>query len=601
MIKRIGLLIVTLLFTFTSWASLVDFVMSGPGVVGKKEQFRLTLTLNQRGGENLKLPNLGNFEVLMGPSTSSSSSIQIINGKTTQNFTYSYTFILRAKKTGKFTIRPASIEVNSKVYQSNSINIEVIEGSSNPTNSRNRVAPQQQQVTDQIKKEDLFVKVELNKTNVFKGQHVIATAKVYSRVNLSGFQDVKFPSYEGFWTQDIDLPQNIQLEREVYKGEIYNVGTLKKTILFPQQTGKIKIDPFEVECAIVQRRARRSIFDDFFDQGRTVIAKVASKPLTVTVKDIPAINNFSGGVGSFSIKGSLNKQTVKANDAVTLKIDISGNGNLKLIKPLKIDFPADFEVYDPKTANNLKTSENGVSGSVTFEHLFIPRHQGEYTIPEISFVYFNPVSARKISKKIGPFTINVEKGDDSQTATVVSSFSKEDVKFIGKDIRFIKQGNTRLIKTGHTFFGTLAFYLFYLISILGLAIIVLLYRQQAKRNANLVLVKHKKASKLARKHLKNASLQLKQNNREEFYEAVLKAFWGYLSDKLNLPMADLNRDKAVETLHANNVEEALVTEFISIVDKCEFARFAPAESEAQMSDLYIEAEQVMNKIDKQIR
>ncbi len=581
------------------WADNVRFTMSTPNVVSTNEQFRLTLALNEQG-ENIKLPEMSDFDVLMGPSTSTSYNFQSINGKTVQSRNFSYTFVLRAKKEGKFTIRPASIEVDGKVYQSNSINIEVVKGSAKKSNTQRNNTTQQS--SQNIEKNDLFAKIHLSKSSVYKGEHLVATFKVYTKVQLSGFDDVKFPSFEGFWTQDIDIPKNIQLTREAYNGQIYNVGILKKMVLFPQQTGKIKIDPLRLECRIVQRTRAGSVFDDFFATPRTVKAIATSNPVTIDVKPLPAEpQEFSGAVGSFKITSSIDKTEVKANDAITLKTTISGNGNLKLIDPLTIGFPVDFEVYDPKTSSSVRTTEKGTTGSITHEYLFQPRHAGEYTIPAVVFVYFDPAQGKYITRKTQSYTLTVEKSDDPQGTTVVSSFSKEDVRFIGKDIRYIKQGKTNLRKTNYTFFGTLEFFLIYLIAIVVLGIIYLLNQKRVKDNANLALVRNRRASKLARKHLKKASGYLKSNNNEAFYDAVLKAFWGYLSDKLNLTVADLNRETAVASLKGNNVKEELINEFIDIVDTCEFARFAPSAEHAQMSSWFKKAESVMNKIDRQIR
>lgn len=604
MIKKLIFLILLLIPAFYAEADSVKFTMSGPNVVSVGEQFRLSFTLNERGSD-LQLPEISNFDVLMGPSTSQSSSIQIINGKTTQSVSFSYIFILRAKEEGTYTIRPASIKVNGKVYESNDLEIQVVKGQKPQNSSGNQQQQQSTAASGTINKEDLFVKVDLDKQNVFKGEQIIATVKIYVApdVPITNFDDVKLPSYAGFWTQEIDIPNQISFSREVFNKKIYQVGVLKKTILFPQQTGKITIDPFEITCLVRQRvRQQRSFFDDFFDNYRTIQAKVVSDPVNINVKDLPSKPaSFYGAVGNLNFSASLDKKQLKSNEAATLKITISGSGNLRLIDAPKIEFPADFEVYDPKTNESLNASSNGLNGSKTFEYLFIPRFAGDYSIPPIKFASFNPASKQFKYEQSQAFSLHVEKGSDDQNTTVTSAYSKEDVRFIGKDIRYIKQGQYKLRPKESSFYGSLAFYLIYLGSLLLFALIALVYRKKLKENANVQLIRNKKANKVARKRLKVAAIHLKQDKDEEFYEAVLKAFWGYLSDKLSIPAADLNRENASESLKKRQVTTETISEFIHIVDTCEYARYAPSAVEGTKEDLYQKAASLMGKLEKQIR
>jgi len=587
----------------------VEFVMEGPEVVAIGEQFRLGFTLNDRGTD-LQLPDLSNFDVLMGPSTSQSSSIQIINGKTTQSQSFSYIFVLRAKKEGKFTIRPASIKVGGKTYESNSLNIEVVKGQ--PQQQQSQGGQQQgggQQQDDtptgNISKDNLFVRVAVDKSSVSKGEQILATVKLYINQNvpLNGFDDVKLPSYEGFWTKDIEVPTQINFTREVYNGRIYQVGVLKKTILFPQQVGNIRIDPFEISCLVRQRvRQQQSFFDDFFDNYRVVKAKVVSDPVTINVKDLPGQpDGFTGAVGNFSFNGALDKTEGKTNEAMTLKLTVSGNGNLNLINPPKIELPQDFESYEPKTSDKTIASENGMSGSISFEYLFIPRYAGNFTIPAVKFVFFNPNTRQFETKTTEAFNIHVEKGKDDGKSSVVSSYSKEDVKMIGKDIRFIKQNKSVLKQKGSSFYGTFEFYLIYILSIAGFAVFFVLNRKKIKENENIVLVKNKRANKVALKRLKEASAFLKNNQQEQFYEAVIKALWGYLSDKLSIPVADLNREKAAASLLEKGISQEVVSELMKIIDDCEFARYAPAAFSGTMTEIYDGAAKVMGIFEKLIK
>lgn len=607
MIRKIKILLILLFVGYGAMADNVRFTMEGPEAVAVGDQFRLSFTLNESGSD-LQLPDLSNFDLLMGPSTSQSSSFQMINGKTTQSTSFSYIFVLRAKKEGKFTVRPASIKVDGKTYESNSMEIQVVKGQ--PQKQQSSAAQQGSQAqeatpTGNISKDDLFVRLILDKTNASKGEQILATVKLYisQNVPLNGFDEVKLPSYEGFWTKEIDVPQQVNFTREVYNGKIYQVGILKKTILFPQQTGTIKIDPFEITCLVRQKvRQQQGFFDDFFDNYRVMKAKVVSDPITMNVKDLPnQPANFSGAVGNFSFNGSLDKTDIKSNEAVTLKLTVTGSGNLALINPPKIELPQDFEAYEPKTTERTVANDNGLSGSISFEYLFIPRFAGNFTIPAIEFVFFNPSSRQYETRSTQAFRLNVQKGSDDQNASVMNSYSKEGVTMIGKDIRFIKQNESNLQPKGSSFYGTLGFYSVYAISMLAFAVVFVVNRKRIKESADFALVRNKRANKVAFKRLKVAAGHMKNNQSEQFYESVIKALWGYLSDKLSIPVADLNRERASAILLKRGIDQKIVNELMRLIDDCEFARFAPAAFSGTMKEIYDGAAKVMGIFEKQIK
>lgn len=607
MIKKITTYFLFFFVIFTAHAEDTRFIMSAPNAVEMGKQFRLSFTLNERG-TNLNLPPglTDNFDLLMGPSTGQSTSISTINGRTTTEVTYSYTYILRAKQEGTFEIRPASIEVDGKVFESNELNIQVVKAQSQPSQpqSGNNTNNSQQAESADLGKDNLFVRVEMNRTNVFRGQQIIATVKLYVNPNIpiSGFEEVNLPTYEGFYTQDVEIPQQINFTREVYDNKIYQVGVLKKTILFPQQNGRITVDPINMTLLVQQRVKQRSFFDDFFSGLRTVRATVSSSPVSVSVKDLPpAPANFMGGVGNFEVSSSISGTDVTTNDAVTLTVRISGSGNIRLIRNPELQLPSDFEVYDPQSNDNVNATNNGVTGSKTIEYLFQPRFEGDYTIPSIKFAYFNPATGSYVTKSTDEYELHVEKGSVDQSATVVSSLRKEDVQLIGQDIRFIKQGDVSFKPKGFTFFGTLGFYSMYAGSSIFFLILFLVYRKKARENANIALMRNKKANRVATKRLKAASGYMKQNNNEAFHESILKAFWGYLSDKLGIPVADLNRDSAVASLKNKNVDENVIDDFVEVVDQCEFARYAPVGGAEARSELYSKAESTMSRLEKQIK
>ena len=593
------LIFIFLLFVLPGWAAdKVTFTMEAPQVVEMGEQFRLSFTVNANG-QNLKLPDLGDFDVLMGPSTSTSSSFQIINGVSSQSVSYSYLYVLRAKKEGRFNINPGSITVNGTEYKSNAQSIEVVKGSAKPSNGG---VDEPTSTPGTVPKKDLFVKLILDKRSLYKGEHLTAAIKIYSKVNLNGFEDISIPNFEGFWTQDIQLPQQISLQRETFNGEIYNVGTLKKTLLFPQQTGNITIGSVKIDCIVQQRvKKSQSMFDDFFDSFANVKATIISDPVSINVSPLPSPPAaFSGAVGKFDIRSSITAKSVRENDAITIKLDVNGNGNIKLINPPKINFPADFEVYDPKTNSNFAASEQGLNGNITFEYLFLPRFAGTYTIPAVNFVFFDTDSKRFVTKTTEEYKIKVEKGDGTRSQ-MVNAVAKEDLKQLGTDIRYIKTAGAPLKTKGYTFFGSFSFYLLYISGILVLLAIYLLNQKRIRENANVARMKNKKASKVALKRLKEASGHLQSGSDEKFYESVTRAFWGYLSDKLTIPASELSREKASEELTNHSVSTTIVERFVQLLDTCEYARYAPGGGTAKMHELFEEATDVMSVMEKEIK
>ncbi|MDA3930123.1 MAG: BatD family protein [Prolixibacteraceae bacterium] len=596
MVKK--LLVILLLFIgIRTFAEDTKFTMKAPGIVSAGDQFSLTLMLNAKG-EDLRMPKIENFDILMGPSVSQSRSFQSVNGKMTQSISYTYTYILRANKVGTYSISPAAIKSKRKIYESNSISIEVIQGRKPATNSSNN----QQGTTASTSKDNLFIQFETDKKSVFKGEMINTTFKLYSRVNLS-IVDQTLPSLEGFWTQDIDIPSADQTRtQEAVDGVIYNVYTLQKKVLIPQQTGTLTIEPAEMVFNIQQRVRSQNVFDDFFGSVQNIKTEVKSKPIPITVKELPSTpQGFKGAVGKFSVTSSIDKASITANEAITLKVRVDGNGNLKHINPFDFNFPPDFEVYDAKTSYNFKASESGIIGSTTFEQIFIPRFAGDYTIPAQKFVYFEPRSKTYKTVYTKQFDIHVERGADDQNTTVVSSLSKENLKFIGEDIRYIKQDDLNLSKMNNTFFGSTLFYASFAGSLLAFILLILFQKKRLRENSNLALMRNKKASKMARKHLKAAAVCVKNNNKDEFFDALLKAFWGYLSDKLTLPFSELSRDNARTTLAQYSVDETTIEEFISVVDTCEMAKFAPTAVSDSIDELYKKGSKLIARFEKQIR
>lgn len=580
----------------------VEFSATAPRVVEMGEQFRVSYALNAKG-KDFKEPAFENFRVLSGPNVSSSSSVQIINGQMSQSVSYTYTFIVMAASEGTFTIPGASVNVKGKSYQSNSLTVEVVKGSQQAQSAGD--ATNNNVNKPQSAKGKVFVTVEVNKKNLYQGENLVAEIKVYTQLDLAGFDEVKFPPFTGFWSQDMETPQQIQLHRENVNGQIYNVGLIKKVLLFPQRSGEIEIDPFELTVVTQERLRSNNPFDDFFGGNyRRVPVKTVSKPVAIQVKPLPANkpDNYSGAVGTYQMNASLDKQQVKANEAINLKVKISGTGNLKLIKPVKVDFPPDLDVYDPKTSLNSKVTAQGEAGSVAFNYLFIPRFAGTYRIAPITFSYFDSNTKSYKTLTSQEFQIKVERGsgDEEMTSGVVQTLSKEDVKFIGKDIRFLKT-DTSLHKKETLWFGSLKFYLVYGISLLLFLFIILVRMTQIKQNANQAKVKNRKANRISQKRLKVAAKYMKQNNTEKFYDEVLRATWGYLSDKLAIPVSGLSKDNVTEILNQHQVDEENQSNLMDLLNSCEFARYAPSSVSGGMEEVYKKAGNLISKLDQKIK
>jgi hypothetical protein len=591
-----------LIFCYNAGAQDVQFTADAPGVVEMGEQFRLTYTLNARPS-SFNPPDLTDFYVLSGPNQSTSTSFQIINGKSSQSITVTYTYYIQATTVGTFTISPANAVVDKKEYTSNSVSIEVVgeQKSAPPDQDQETPSTQPQQLTD----DELFVKVLVDKKTVYQGQHLIATIKIYTRLPITGFGSSEMPDFHGFWSQDIESPTQINLQRENVSGVIYNTGVIRKVLLFPQKNGEITIDPFKLETYVRQQlRTPRSIFDDFFSPSYTNVSKIlVSEPVKINVKSLPSgqPSTFTGAVGSMNINASIDKSNVKTNDAITLRFVVSGNGNLKLIEAPKIDFPPDFDTFDPKVSTNIQNTSNGQTGNKTFEYLLIPRHAGNYRIPPVSFSYFNPGKNDYYTLQTSEFRIAVEKGEEDEQVNVISGLSKEDLKILGSDILFIKTYPFKLFPSGKTLFGSLPFYLLYIIPLLLFILIVLIRRAHIKKRQNIELFKNRKASKVARKKLKQALRHLRQEQKEEFFESLLHAFWGYLSDKLSIPISELSRESAEKNLSTHLGDKELIGRFIKVIDDCEMARYSPQSGTEQMDTLYKEAMNLIIKMEQNLR
>ena len=600
--RKIILFFILISTVIGAWADGITFSANAPEVVVSGDQFRLSFTINSQKVRDFRAPSIKGFEVLMGPSRS--TQYQNYNGVVTNSITFTY--ILMAEKEGTYTIPGATIVADGNNYTSNSVEIKVLppdqsSGSGNSTSAR---SSRNQANSGKITDKELFMTATASKTNVYEQEAILLTYKVYTHVNLTAL-DGDIPDLKGFHTQEVELPNQKTYSLEHYNGRNYNTLVWRQLVLFPQQTGQIEIPSVTFEGTVSQMVASADPFDAFFNGGNYVkITKnIVTPKLTINVKELPAGKpaNFSGGVGEFTLSSSINTQELKTNDAVTIKLIISGTGNMKLINTPEVGFPQDFEIYDPKVDNKFNLTRNGLSGNKVIEYLAIPRHAGTYTIPPIEFSYFDLKSQSYKTLKTDAYTLNVAKGEGNSDQVVANFTSKEDLKVLGQDIRYIKTGDTHLTKKDDYFFGSISYYLWYIIP-LGLFIAFLaINRKQAMENANVAKVRTKKANKVATKRMKNAGKLLAEKKSEAFYDEVLKALWGYISDKLSMPVSQLSKDNIEEELQKHQVSEELIKEFINNLNECEFARYAPGNQDEKMDKIYSSAIDVISKMENSIK
>lgn len=605
--------IIFLLFTIlAAWqvkaADKVRFVAEAADVVVSGDQVRLVFTVNSQDIKDFRAPSIKGFDVLMGPSRSQQSSIQIINGKRTSNSSTAFTYILLAGSPGTYTIPAASVEVNGEKVFSNAISIKVLPQDQNSGNSGNNgggsaSSSRSQAAGSRISANDLFITATASKTTVHEQEAILLTYKVYTVVNLRQLYG-KMPDLKGFHTQEVELPQQKTFTLEHYKGRNYNTTVWSQYVLFPQQTGKLEIPSITFDGVVAQQTVSDDPFDAFFNGGGYVEVKkkITTPKVVINVQPLPAKPaGFSGAVGEFKLASSINATDVKTNDAVTIKLTLSGTGNMKLIGTPEVKFPQDFEIYDPKVTDDYKLTNSGLTGTKTFEYLAIPRHAGNFTIPAVEFTYFDLKSNSYKTLKTEAYNLKVAKGQGNADQVISDFTNKESVKMLGKDIRFIKLGDSSLRPKGDFFFGTVGYYLCYLIPLLLFVVFAVIYRQKALENANVAKVKTKKANKVATRRMKLAGKLLAENKKNEFYDEVLKALWGYISDKLSIPVSQLSKDNIEAELTNYGVQEVLIAEFIGVLNECEYARYAPGNENEAMDKVYSASVEVISKMENSIK
>ena len=590
-----------------AWVAFADaqrLVVNAPSQVSVNENFRLTYTVNTQNAKDFRIGSIPDaFEVITGPYTSSQSSFQMVNGHTSSTSSMTYTFILCASKGGTFIIPPANVVANGKRIASKAVKVKV-SGESQNNGGAPRMhddADDQPRLRDAgtpVSGRDLFIKVSANKRRVHEQEPILLTYKVYTLVDLTQL-DGKMPDLTGFHTQEIPQPQQKSFHLERVNGRPYRCVTWSQYVMYPQMTGKLEIPGITFNGTVIQQNRNVDPFEAFFNGGSGYIEvkrAIKAPGMTIQVDPLPKRPaNFSGGVGKFNISAQINKNEVKANDPVTIRVVVGGTGNLKLIKQPVVNFPTDFDKYDAKVTDKTKLTTNGVEGNMIYDFLAVPRNQGKYVIPAIEFVYYDVDANAYKTIKTQSFNLDVAKGDGNPNAPVDYSDLKD------KDIHPIKEGGYEVQDVHDIFYGSVAYWVTLSVLFVVFAGVLIVFRKRAIDNADITKLKVKKANRIATKRLKYASTLMLKNDHDKFYDEVLRALWGYVGDKLNMPVEQLSKDNIAERLATKNVDEETISMFIRAVDECEFNRYAPGDVKGNMNQTFEAAMTAIIKIEDVLR
>lgn len=589
----------------------ISFRASAPSSVEVGGKFRVQFTVNTQNVSNFSAPDFKGFDVIYGPSTSSQSSFQIINGHTSQSSSIVYTFVLMGNDPGTYTIGSASIQVDGKTVKSKPVQVRVLPGGAGGSssgggysgNSRtNHSSPSSSSSSGpNISGKDLFMTATASRTNVHEQEAILLTYKIYTLVDLTQM-DGKLPTLDGFQIQEIPLPRNKEFTVEQYNGRNYRTVVWSQYLLFPQKSGNLTIPSIPYEGLVLTRNRNIDPIEAFFNgqSGYTETKrKITTPAITIHVSPLPnKPAEFSGAVGKFSLSSSISTKEVDANDAVTLKIEVKGSGNMKLIATPQVKFPKDFETYDAKVNDKFQLTNSGLAGTKEFEYLFVPRHAGTYEIPATEFIYFDTDARSYKTLKTEGYTLKVNKGKGGSGQSVSNySGQQQEIQQLNQDIRFIKKGDVALHRQGDTFFGTWKYMLAYLLPVLLFVLLMFLGRKRMKTNANVALSRGKKANKVALKRLKTSKKLLDEHDTGKFFDEVLRALWGYVGDKFNMSQESLNKENIEQSLKSRQVPDEYIQQFMKVLNDCEFARYAPGDVNENMGNVYNSAMDAISKME----
>ena len=598
--ERLTLFIALLtLSAVTAVAADVSFSVDYPRQVVEGNKFQITFTLRNASGSNLMVPELEGATKLYGPSTSTSYSSQWVNGVSSSTTTEQYTLVYRADKAGTYTMGEASVTVNGQQYSTKPFSIEILPPDQSASGGNQQQSVQIDNVDTQkagkeVGANDLFVRINMSKASVYEQEAVVCTIKLYTKYQISQFMVNVQPSFNGFLIEELPVSSSLN-EIERVNGENYMTAELKKCILFPQQSGKLTITSGTYDVTVIQYESYRS----FFGSIRQPVEKqlqVKSNSASVDIKPLPEPKpaSFNGAVGDFTVSTEIKPQVLKSFEAATYEYVVKGTGNIKYVKSPEISFPSQFEVYDPQYDSNAKPSGNNMSGKTTIEYTFVPQYIGKYEIPGTEFTYFNPATKKYVTLETPKYELTVAQGSGGAAA---SAAVHQGIESQNKDILHIKTGDLNVKRTHNYFVESGTYWLWYIVPLLALIGTLIYHRKALKARADLQHVRGKRANKVAKKRLRTAQLYMKANDSSKFYAETLTALWGYLSDKLHIPVSELNKENIAVELTKYGVGQDDVTSTLDVLNKCEFAQYAPELSGNDMASVLNEVSEVMNKLE----
>ena len=597
--KRYLLVVSLLMITWV--VSAQTLTANAPSQVQNGENFRLTYTVNTSNASDFRIGEIPEaLEIITGPYTSEQSNFQMVNGHTSSSSSITYTYILCANKNGSFTIPAARVHANGKTITSNPLKVTV-SGKAAGTGNAPKMhddyddRPQMRAAGTPISGSDLFIKVSANKQRVHEQEPILLTYKVYTLVDLTQLEG-KMPDLTGFHSQEVKMPQQKSFHIESVNGRNYRCVTWSQYVMYPQMTGDLEIPSITFNGTVIQQNRNVDPFEAFLNGGSGYVEvkrSIKAPGLKIHVDPLPKRpDNFSGGVGKFNISGQLNKTEVKANDPITVRVVVGGVGNLKLIKQPVVNFPKDFDKYDPKVTDKTKLTANGVEGNMIYDFLAVPRNQGKYTIPPVEFTYYDVAANAYKTIKTQAFELEVEKGDGNGGTAVDFTDEKN------QDIHAIKTGKVVRKDAASLFFGSASYWIVLALLLAAFIALMIIFRRRAIENADIVKMRGKKANKVANKRLRAAHKLIVAGKQGEFYDEVLRALWGYMGDKLNIPVSELSHDNIADKLAEHHVDEQTVNSFIEALDECEFERYAPGDAAGNMNKTYESAATAIEKIEE---
>jgi len=589
-------------------AAATTFELSAPPSVVAGDRFRVEFTITNGNPENFTAPTFTGFNVLAGPTPSIGTHITIVGTKQELLPWLTYTYVLEAPSTpGKGTISASSIVSDGKTYSTKAANIDILPPGSSAAGSGSGRGGSTAQ--GGLSSDDIILRMDVTRTSAYKGQALVASLTLYTRVGIAGLENAKYPAFNGFWADEIDVSNNRAVGRSTIGGKEYQSQVVRQWLLYPQKAGTLEIERSEftaIAQVVTQAVNNGSLFDQFFGGGHSVEnvrRSIVASPVKISVKDLPqpAPAGFAGAVGKFNLDASISSNTMNANSAGSITLKINGSGNFNFIEPPRLTLPAAFEQYDAKKSDKITTTTTGTSGVKEFEYPFVARAEGKYDIDALTFSYFDPEANKYVTLSSGNFNIEILADNTSgrNSQSIISGVTKENVKLLGQDIRFIRIGSPQFSTSGKVFLWSVPFFMTLIVILAVFAGLLFFLQKRIRERADIVKVKNKKANKVALRRLRKAKVYMMAGEETKFFEEMLRALWGYMGDKLAIPVANLTKEKIREDLSSKGIEPQQSEDFLTLISECEMAQYSP-QAGIQMDKAYTAALDLIGRLENKV-